>query len=170
MDTSPVATQSSPPSGRQGPSRASLSEIERRLLNDFQRALPLCPEPFSIIGEALGCSQEEVIETLERLQASGHVSRVGPVFQPRRIGASTLAAIAVPPTCLDEVAAIVSSYPEVNHNYEREHEINLWFVVTAPGRARLDAVLDEIRERTGLEVLDLPLERAFHLDLGFRLW
>jgi siroheme decarboxylase len=67
------------------------------------------------------------------------------------------------------VAALVSSFPEVNHNYEREHDVNLWFVVAASCRARVDGVLAEIEYRTGLAVLDLPLVEAFRLDLGFPL-
>ena len=68
------------------------------------------------------------------------------------------------------MADIVSRYEEVNHNYEREHRLNLWFVVTAPNQARVEQVLDEIEEETGLAVLDLPLERSFYIDLGFPLW
>src|SRR5690606_28831285 len=91
------------------------------------------------------------------------------VLPAGRFGASTLAAMAVPPERLEAVAAFVGAFPEVNHNYEREHRFNLWFVVAAPSRSRIDAVLREINERTGLPVLDLPLCKAFHIDLGFRL-
>ncbi|HLB80417.1 MAG TPA: Lrp/AsnC family transcriptional regulator, partial [Dongiaceae bacterium] len=70
---------------------------------------------------------------------------------------------------LDEVAAMVSACPEVNHNYEREHRLNLWFVVAAPDVARGRAVLDAIEVRTGIAVLDLPLVEAYRLDLGFPL-
>ena len=70
---------------------------------------------------------------------------------------------------MEEVAALISAYDEVNHNYEREHELNLWFVVTAADVGRLRSVLAEIATRTGLEVLDLPLEESFHIDLGFPL-
>jgi DNA-binding Lrp family transcriptional regulator len=91
------------------------------------------------------------------------------VLRPHRIGASTLAALAVAPERLDAVAALVSEYPEVNHNYQREHRYNLWFVVTAADRARLDAVLGDIGRRSGLKVLDLPMLEDYFIDLGFRL-
>jgi DNA-binding Lrp family transcriptional regulator len=81
-----------------------------------------------------------------------------------------LAALAVPRARIDEVARMVSDHPQVNHNYEREHAYNLWFVVTAPDRERVDAVLDDIERRSGLETLRLPLEQAYHIDLGFPLW
>jgi siroheme decarboxylase len=144
-------------------------EIDQRLLDGFQRDLPLVSRPFAAMGEALGLDAAEVIARLRILQDEGVVSRIGAVLPPNRIGASTLAATAVPPEQLERVAALVSAYPEVNHNYEREHHINLWFVVTAESPERVRAVLAEIAARTGLAVLDLPLIEPFHIDLGFPL-
>ena len=146
-----------------------LSELERRLLNDFQDGFPLTPRPFARIAERVGATEQAVMRTLERLQARRMISRVGPVFRPNRIGASTLAAMEVPPARLQEVAAIVNGYGEVNHNYERAHALNLWFVVTASDRAALQAVLREIESRSGLEVIDLPMIEDFHINLGFPL-
>ncbi|MEJ2590519.1 MAG: Lrp/AsnC family transcriptional regulator, partial [Candidatus Thiodiazotropha sp.] len=146
-----------------------LSDLERRLLNDFQDGFPLTPRPFERIAERVGANEHAVMRTLERLQAKRMISRVGPVFRPNRIGASTLAAMEVPPARLEEVAAIVNGYGEVNHNYEREHALNLWFVVTASDRAALQAVLREIETRSGLEVIDLPMIEDFHINLGFPL-
>jgi DNA-binding Lrp family transcriptional regulator len=147
-----------------------LSEIDRHLLDDFQHGLPLDPRPFARIGEAMGVAEEVVIAGLGRLRESGAVSRVGPVFSPNRLGASTLAALAVPRQELEAVATIINGYVEVNHNYEREHHYNLWFVVTAADRRRIDSVLGDIAQRTGLEPLDLPLLEDYFIDLGFRLW
>ncbi len=147
----------------------ALDAIDRRLLDDFQHGLPVCERPYAHIAERLGLDEAEVIRRLERLQEQQLVSRVGPVFRPNRIGASTLAAMAVPPERLESVAAWISALPEVNHNYEREHRFNLWFVVTAEDRAHLDRVLTRIAEHTGLEVLDLPMEEDYFIDLGFRL-
>jgi len=90
-------------------------------------------------------------------------------FAPRGIGASTLAAMAVPPGRLDQVAELVNGFPEVNHNDEREHRFNLWFVLTASDRACLDQVLAAISAATGLTVLDLPMLEEYHIDLGFPL-
>lgn len=146
-----------------------LTALDRRLLDDFQQRLPLEPRPYARIAAQLGVSEAQVLERLQQLRECGVISRVGPVFRPNSIGVSTLAALAVPAEDLAGVAALVSGYAEVNHNYEREHHYNLWFVVTAPDRARLDQVLAEIGARTGLPVLDLPMLEDFHIDLGFRL-
>jgi DNA-binding Lrp family transcriptional regulator len=149
---------------------AGLTPLDKRLLDDFQRDFPLCARPFQAMAERLGCDEATVIERLEELRRRGYVSRIGPVFQVHCLGASTLAAMAVPAGRLQQVADLVSSYTEVNHNYEREHEFNLWFVVTARDEQAVADVLDDVRRRTGLAVMDLPLAEAFHIDLGFRLW
>ena len=146
-----------------------MTDLELHLLNDFQRDFPLVPAPFGVIAGRLGISETEVLEALVRLQACGKVSRVGAVFRPHSIGSSTLAALAVPVEKLDEIAQLVSSYAEVNHNYEREHCYNLWFVVTASDEARVQEVLAEIESGTGYQPLHLPMLEDFHIDLGFDL-
>lgn len=148
---------------------AELNEIERRLLNDYQQDFPLSPTPYADIARELGVTESEVLETLARLKSEGAVSRVGAVLRPNTVGVSTLAAMAVPPARLDEVAALVSACAEVNHNYEREHRLNLWFVATAADRARLQQVLDDIAARSGCQVLAFPLLEDYHIDLGFDL-
>ncbi len=141
--------------------------LELQLLNDYQHDFPLVPEPFLEIAGRLGVGQAEVLQMLKRLQQQGTVSRVGAVFRPRSIGVSTLAALAVAEDKLDEVAQMVNGYPEVNHNYQREHHYNLWFVVAAPDEVTLQRVLKEIEERSGCKVLFLPLVEEYHIDLGF---
>jgi len=145
------------------------SSLEQRLLNEFQHGMPLTPNPYADIARQLGVYETTVLETLQRLQTEGVVSRVGAVFRPNRVGASTLAAIAVPAAELEEVAAMVSEFTEVNHNYEREHRFNLWFVVVADDEDRLESVLAEIEARCGYPVLDLPLLNEYFIDLGFDL-
>ena len=103
------------------------------------------------------------------MRREGKISRVGAVFAPKRIGASTLAAMAVPAEQLDAVAAAVNRFPEVNHNYEREHHYNLWFVVTAGSEGRLQATLGAIEQAAGYPLMPLPLVEEFHIDLGFSL-
>ncbi len=147
-----------------------LTALEKRLLDTWQKGFPLVPRPYAEIARKLGVSEALVLTVLERLVSQGLISRVGPVFAPRKVGVSTLAAMAVPSDELERVAALVSSYEEVNHNYEREHRYNLWFVVTAADEGALKEVLESIEARTGHPVLDLPLEAQYHIDLGFPLW
>lgn len=143
--------------------------LDFQLLNDFQRNFPLCPAPFAELAAKLGVAETAVLRTLEQLRREGKISRVGAVFAPKRIGASTLAAMAVAPEKLAVVAEAVNRFPEVNHNYEREHRYNLWFVVTAGSEGRLEAALGAIEQAAGHPILKLPLVQEYHIDLGFSL-
>lgn len=145
------------------------SVADKRLLNDFQRDFPLEPRPYARIAETLGVKEEDVLAGLADLKTRGMVSRVGAIVQPNTVGVSTLAAMAVPPERLEQVAAIVNAEPGVNHNYEREHLINLWFVVAAADKDALADALERVERKSGIPVLDLRLEQAFHIDLGFDL-
>jgi len=145
------------------------TDLEQHLLNDFQHGLSLSPTPYADLAEQLGVDETTVLENLHQLQAEGVISRVGPVFRPNRLGVSTLAAMAVPGDELEKVAEIVSSFAEINHNYEREHEYNLWFVVIAADPGALQAVLTEIEVRTGYSVMNLPMLEDYFIDLGFKL-
>lgn len=144
-----------------------LDATDRRLIDGWQRGFPLEPAPFAAVGAALGVGAAEVLRRIRRLTHLGVVSRLGAVVRPNSAGASTLAALAVPDHRLDAVAALVNDEPGVNHNYERENAWNLWFVVTGADRPAVQAALARIEARTRLAVLDLPLKRAFHIDLGF---
>jgi DNA-binding Lrp family transcriptional regulator len=146
-----------------------MTPLELKLLDDFQRDFPLVPRPYAALAQALGVTEREVIGALEGLLVRGAISRVGAVFRPGAIGASTLAAMAVPPERLEAVASIVSSFREVNHNYEREHRYNLWFVAAATDEAWLAATLEAIARMTGIAPIALPLIEEYHIDLGFPL-
>ena len=146
-----------------------MEDLTEKLLNDFQRNFPLNPLPFEQIAKALNTSTDVVLDKIKELQLKGAVSRVGPVFSPNTIGVSTLAATAVPANRIEHVAEIINRYAQVNHNYEREHHFNLWFVVTAENKKSLQQTLDNIEEEIGYKVLSLPLLKEYHIDLGFRM-
>ncbi|KAA0010318.1 Lrp/AsnC family transcriptional regulator [Billgrantia pellis] len=156
---------------------AELDALDRRLIDAYQRGLPLCERPFAAMGECLGVSETQVIERLRWLQQAEVLSRVGPVFDPARAGASLLAAVAVPEAERDAVAEAINRSPGINHNYAREglareglarqHDYNLWFVMTASDEIQLEARLEALEEELGYALLRLPMVEAFHIDLGF---
>ena len=146
-----------------------MTDLDLALLNNYQRAFPLCSRPYAELAQQLQISEGEVLQRLLQLKQAGSISRIGPVFRPNSIGVSTLAALAVPPAQLEQVAALVNAYPQVNHNYQREHDYNLWFVATADEPARLASTLEQIRSETGCPLLDLPLVKDYYIDLGFDL-
>jgi DNA-binding Lrp family transcriptional regulator len=143
--------------------------LELRLLNEFQRGLPLCRAPYAAMGHQLGVDEATVISTLARLAQAGKVSRVGAVFRPHALNASMLATMRVPQSRMEEVARIVSACPGVSHNYARMHRWNLWFVAAARDELRLARLLDDLEARCGCQMLRLPMIESYHIDLGFDL-
>lgn len=145
------------------------TRLIQQLLNNFQHDLPLSATPYADIAVHLGIEEQQLLDLLAELKDQGIISRVGAVFRPNRIGVSTLAAMAVPEHRLDEVADLISSYSAVNHNYEREHHFNLWFVVTTENQQQLDEILADMEHKSEIRILSLPMEQDYHIDLGFPL-
>lgn len=143
--------------------------MDLALLDKWQRDLPICEYPFRVIGDNLGLDEADVIARLTRMRDAGRITRIGATCAPNTVSASTLAALAAPPEYLEEVARVITTFAGVNHSYQRENRLNLWFVATGPDRAHVDATLNGIAGATGLEVLDLRLKRPFNIDLGFSM-
>ena len=147
--------------------RAGLDEIDATLIDEYQSGFPVAERPFEVVGEALGVSEAEALDRVRALRDRGVFRRFGAVLNPPVIGSSTLAAVQAPDERFDEVAAVVNEYRQVNHNYRRDHPWNMWFVVTAGSREKRDAILAEIEDRTGCEVLVLPMLTDYYIDLEF---
>lgn len=139
------------------------------LLNRWQHGFPLESRPFARIGAALGADESAVIAGFEAARVDGSLSRIGGVWAAGAGGAALLVAMAVPRERLAAVAACVDALPGVNHNYEREHHFNLWFVITGPDAVTLHARLDALEHDTGLATLRLPMRKVYRIDLGFDL-
>ena len=141
-----------------------------RLIDHLHGGFPLSERPFAEVGAALGLDEPEVIASLQRLLASGVLTRFGPLFQIERAGGLfVLAALAVPEERYAEVTGLVNSLPEVAHNYRREHALNMWFVIGAETPALADAAIARIEALTQLKVYAFPKEREFFVELRLPL-
>ena len=143
--------------------------LEQSLLNNYQRGFSLSPTPFAEMAKDNDTDTATIFANIKRLKKAGSITRIGPVFRPNTIGVSTLAAMKVPAPQLDAIADLVNQYSEVNHNYEREHDYNLWFVVTASNQQHLAETLLDIEDKSGIAVMSLPLVEEYHIDLGFKM-
>ena len=145
------------------------SPVELTLIDRWQHDFPLVEHPFEIVGRSAALKQADTIRIFQNMRDRKVISRIGAVVRPNTVGASTLAAMEVAPERLEEVADVVSREALVTHNYEREHRLNLWFVIAGADANAVATTIGNIRERTGIEVVDLPMLRAYHLGLGFPL-
>ena len=149
-----------------------LDRIDMMLLDALQDDLPLVPRPWAALGSRSGITEREVLERLGRMRDLGIVRAVSPILDSHRLGltATTLIALPVPAERIGEVAAIISGYPEVSHNFQRDNTYTVWFTLTADSEERLGELLSEILERTGIperDILNLPTVRKFKIDVRF---
>ncbi|KTG30251.1 siroheme decarboxylase subunit beta [Haloferax profundi] len=147
--------------------RADLDEVDAALIDEYQSGFPVEARPFRVVAEDLGIDEEEALDRVRHLREKGIFRRFGAVLNPPVIGSSTLAAVSAPEERFDDVAEVINGYQQVNHNYRRDHEWNMWFVVTAGSRETRDRILSEIEDRTGCEVLNLPMLTDYYIDLEF---
>lgn len=144
----------------------SFDAIDAALIDGLHDGFPLDDRPFAEIGRRHGLSEEETIERLSHLLATGVLTRLGPLYQVERAGgAYLLAAMEVPQDRFDEVAALVNAHLEVAHNYRREHRLDMWFVVAADTQQAIDDCVHAIERETGLRVHRFPKEREFRVEL-----
>ena len=146
-----------------------MDEIDLKLLALVQDSFPLTSRPFRDLGEACGLDEREVIERLAGLQKEGLVRRIGPILDLRKLGKSgILAALLVSVEEADGAAKVVNEYVEVSHNYLRPNAsgYNLWFTVSA-SEERIQEILQDIKIRTGREMLVLPTGRIFKIGVKF---
>lgn len=145
-----------------------LDAVDRLMLNRYQGGIPVCHRPYAEMGEALGIPEDEVIARIRRLLQAGALSRIGPILNAPQLGGErTLAAMRVPRERFDEVAAFVNSLDTISHNYEREHELNLWFVISSDDPEAIERTIAAIERETGLRVVNLPTLEEFFVDLRF---
>ncbi|WP_207802632.1 Lrp/AsnC family transcriptional regulator [Motiliproteus coralliicola] len=147
---------------------SSLDAIDRQLINDYQSGFPLCADPYAEIGARLGIEAEEVLSRIETLLDSGFLSRFGPLFDIEAMGGEfTLTAMEVPLERYDEVTEIVNSFDEVAHNYEREHQLNMWFVLACESREHTEEVLEQLHKASGIKPYPFPKLQEFFIGLRF---
>ena len=130
-----------------------MDDLDKRLLNRIQSDFPLVARPYQELGQSLGLSEDEVVERMRALKAGRIVRQVSAIFDTKSLGyKSSLVAMRVDPSRIAEAARIINEHPGVTHNYERNHEYNLWFTIAVPPTSDLEAVVQRIHEMANAEV------------------
>ena len=152
-------------------SHAQLDEMDRMILNEIQSHFPIEARPYQVLGEKLGCSEEEVLQRVQDLKDREVIRRIGANCNSRKLGyTSTLCAAKVPSRLMARFVEVVNSYMGVTHNYRRDHDYNIWFTLIAPSEEKIERILREIIELTEVgEVISLPAERLFKTQVDFEV-
>ncbi len=145
---------------------APLSSLDKKLINLLQHGLPVCERPFQKIAEEVASTEQEVISHLIALKEQRVLTRFGPMFDAACLGgAFTLAALSVPEKDFERVTEQVNSFEQIAHNYRRDHDYNMWFVIATESSEEIDQVIQAIEEKTSLKVLNVPKLEEFFIGL-----
>lgn len=143
-----------------------MDELDRRIINQLQSGFPLSEEPYAEVAVQLAISEGELIARLQALLDRKILSRFGPMYDAQKMGgAFSLVAMKVPEEDFDSIAEVVNSYSEVAHNYKRDHEFNLWFVIATVTQDEINEVNRDIEQRTGLNVYNFPKLAEYYVGL-----
>lgn len=143
-----------------------MDTIDKAIVNRLQQGFPICASPYRAVAVELGLSESDLLNRLEALLNNGVLSRFGPMFHAEQMGgALTLAAMIVPEERFDAVTHIVNAFPEVAHNYARNHRLNMWFVLATETPEQVPAVIAEIERLTGLTVYNMPKINEYYVGL-----
>jgi DNA-binding Lrp family transcriptional regulator len=147
-----------------------MDALDRRIINELQGGFPVCEHPFREVAQRLGSTESELITRLGCMLEDGLLTRFGPMFHAEHLGgALSLCAMQVPPERFETVAAQVNAFPEVAHNYQRDHAMNMWFVLATETPQALEATIERLETETGLKVISLPKVEEFYVGLHFHV-
>ena len=143
-----------------------MDEIDRRIINALQVGFPICDAPYQRVAGQLGLTEPALLERLQALLDNGTLSRFGPLYHAELMGgALTLAAVKAPPEHFDEVTDIINAFPEVAHNYARNHVLNMWFVIATETPEQIRQTLTAIEQQTCLTVYNMPKINEYFVGL-----
>ncbi|NOQ14589.1 MAG: AsnC family transcriptional regulator [Methyloprofundus sp.] len=143
-----------------------MDNIDRNIINTLQDGFPICTSPYKQLAQDLNISEQELITRLKKLLETGVLSRFGPMYHAEQMGgALSLAAIKAPEKDFDNIAETINAFPEVAHNYAREHALNMWFVLATETPQQIQQVISKIEEKTGLTVYNMPKIREYFVGL-----
>jgi len=143
-----------------------LDEIDRKIINNLQGGFPICEHPYAEAAERLEIPEKELLSRLNILLEQGYLSRFGPLYHAEKLGGGlTLAAMKVPEQDFDKIADQINAFPEVAHNYARNHPFNMWFVIATETPERIAEVIKKIETKTGLSVYNMPKKTEYFIGL-----
>ena len=152
-----------------------MSELDKGLINLLQDGFPLTARPFLTVAKQLKendivASEIEIMNRIQAMLDDGLLTRFGPLYQAERMGGGlTLAAMMIEEKDYERVNEQVNAFPEVAHNYRREHELNMWFVLATESPEGIEDCIEEMEAVTGYQVFNMPKEEEFYVGLKFAL-
>lgn len=145
-------------------------EVDRKILDFLQNDFPLAVQPYAVMADRLGVSEDDLMTRIAVMKDCGLIRRIGGIMDSRNLGFySTLCAVSVPETRIEEAAQIINRQPGVTHNYLRDHDYNMWFTVTMPSQGETIMVIQGLETSLGLNIISMPAEKVYKIKVSFNM-
>lgn len=144
-----------------------MDELDQDILNEIQWSFPMVPRPYHALASKMGCSPDELMGRISHLKEEGIIRQLSAIFDTRRLGyKSSLVAMRVDADRLVETARSINRHPGVSHNYERNHDFNLWFTLAVPPAHSIQQTVDDFSALPGVRATRmLPTLRMFKIGV-----
>ena len=150
-----------------------MDATDQQLLNQIQQSFPITPRPYEALGRLTGITEDDAFQRINRMRETGMIRRLGGVFDSGKLGyVSTLCAVCVPESDIDQAAALINALPGVTHHYVRDHRYNLWFTLIEPSQEALGQTLAQLEKKLQAAsgagtILSLPAKQVFKIKVQF---
>ncbi len=143
--------------------------MKDEILSRVQKAFPLTPRPFEAIANELGIAEDEVLSVLNEQKEAGIIRQTSAIFDTKRLGyKSSLVAFEVDENDIDKAVAILNAHPGISHNYERNHDFNIWFTIAIEPQSdyTLEETVARLAELSGAkDFIILPTLKLFKINV-----
>ena len=151
-----------------------LSDRDKEIVKVLQEDFPLCEEPYKVLAEKVGISEEEFLQRVQELVDEKKIRKMGAVIRHREAGfkANALCAWSVPPEKIDDIAKIMSSHPAISHCYDRttapNWNYNLYTMIHAKTRAECEGIIFELAQITGIKSFQIMYSKKEWKKTGMK--
>jgi len=147
-----------------------VDNIDKQLINSLQGGFPISDNPYQEIANKLSISESNLLNRISQLLENKTLTRFGPMYDIQKLGgAFSLCAMRVPEEQFQNITDLVNNYPEVAHNYKRNHEFNMWFVLATETPEQIQQTCDLITNESGIKVYNMPKLKEFFVGLHFSI-
>ncbi|MFH2092470.1 MAG: Lrp/AsnC family transcriptional regulator [Pseudomonadota bacterium] len=142
-----------------------LTDLEKKIIALLQTDIPVVKQPFQVLAEKIGITEDQFLKVLNDLNDRGMIRRFGATIKHQRTGFNANAMVAwnVDEDKVEETGNIMSTFQEITHCYRRNPapgwRYNLYTMVHATSEDECYAIVKRISKAVGQDDYELLFSR-----------
>ena len=134
-----------------------IDKTDKKIINLLQKDLPLDPRPFKLMADIIGIDEDQFLDRVNSMIASGVIRRFGATLYHQEAGFSSNAMVAwVVPECrIEETGNALAEFKEVTHCYQRtarkDWRYNLYTMIHGDNRNECYEIALRMSQSIGID-------------------